>query len=127
MSFLDEFKKYDPEEVLDRILSRTARDVEMALQAERPGIEDFQALISPAAESYLEPMAERSHKSTLQRFGNNIQMYVPLGISNACTNGCVYCGFNANNPFTRKTLTLEEVEQEALALHRLEFRQMSWS
>ena len=122
MSFLDEFKKHDPKEVLDRIMSRTAQDVERALQAERPGIEDFEALISPAAEDYLEPMAERSHRITLQRFGNNIQMYVPLYISNECTNGCVYCGFNANNPVTRKTLTLEEVEQEAMALHRQEFR-----
>ncbi len=122
MSFLDEFKKHDPKEVLDRIMSRTAQDVERALQAERPGIEDFEALISPAAEDYLEPMAERSHRNTLQRFGNNIQMYVPLYISNECTNGCVYCGFNANNPVTRKTLTLEEVEQEAMALHRQEFR-----
>ncbi len=122
MSFLDEFKKYDHGEVLDRILSKTAQDVEQALQAERPSIEDFQALISPAAERYLEPMAERSHKITRQRFGNNIQMYVPLYISNECTNGCVYCGFNANNPVTRKTLSLEEIEQEALALHRQEFR-----
>ena len=122
MSFLDEFKKHDPKEVLDRIMSRTAQDVERALLVERPGIEDFEALISPAAEDYLEPMAERSHRITLQRFGNNIQMYVPLYISNVCTNGCVYCGFNANNPVTRKTLTLEEVEQEALSLHRQEFR-----
>ena len=122
MSFLDEFKKHDPKEVLDRIMSRTAQDVERALLVERPGIEDFEALISPAAEGYLEPMAERSHRNTLQRFGNNIQMYVPLYISNECTNGCVYCGFNANNPVTRKTLTLEEVEREAMALHRQEFR-----
>ena len=67
-------------------------------------------------------MAERSHRNTLQRFGNNIQMYVPLYLSNVCTNGCVYCGFNAENPVHRKTLTLEEAEQEALALHRQEFR-----
>jgi 2-iminoacetate synthase len=122
MSFLEEFKKYDHKEVLDRIMGKTARDVERALQEERPGIEDFAALISPAAEGYLEQMAERSHRTTLQRFGNNIQMYVPLYISNECTNGCVYCGFNASNPVTRKTLSLDEIEQEALALHRQEFR-----
>lgn len=122
MSFLDEFKKHDHKEVLDRIMGKTARDVERALQAERPGIEDFEALISPAAEAFLERMAERSHRTTLQRFGNNIQMYVPLYISNECTNGCVYCGFNAENPVHRKTLSLDEIEQEALALHRQEFR-----
>ena len=52
---------------------------------------------------------------TVRRFGKTILMYAPLYLSNECTNGCVYCGFNANNPVTRKTLTLEEVEQEALA------------
>lgn len=122
MSFLDEFKKHGHEQVLDRIMGRTAQDVERALQAERPGIEDFEALISPAAEGYLERMAERSHRTTLQRFGNNIQMYVPLYISNECTNGCVYCGFNAENPVHRKTLSLDEIEREALELHRQEFR-----
>ena len=122
MTFLDEFKKYDPKDVLERIMGKTAQDVEQALQAERPSIEDFAALISPAAEPFLEAMAGRSHRNTLQRFGNNIQMYVPLYISNVCTNGCVYCGFNAENPVHRKTLSLEEIEQEAMALHRQEFR-----
>ena len=122
MTFLDEFKKYDHGEVLDRIMGKTAHDVEMALQAERPSIEDFAALISPAAENFIEPMAERAHRNTLQRFGNNIQMYVPLYISNVCANGCSYCGFNVNNPVKRKTLTLEEIEKEAAELHRQEFR-----
>lgn len=122
MTFLDEFKKYDHRRVLDRIMGKSAQDVERALHVERPGIEDFEALISPAAEEYLEQMAERSHRITLQRFGNNIQMYVPLYISNECTNGCVYCGFNAENPVKRKTLSLGEIEQEALVLHSQEFR-----
>ncbi|MCL1926444.1 MAG: 2-iminoacetate synthase ThiH [Syntrophorhabdaceae bacterium] len=122
MTFLDEFKKYDHKEVLDRIMGKTAQDVERALQAERPSIEDFAALISPAAENFLEPMAERSHRNTLQRFGNNIQMYVPLYISNVCANGCVYCGFNVDNPVNRKTLSLDEIEQEAVELNRHEFR-----
>jgi len=122
MSFLDEFRKYDSERVLDRILGKKERDVEAALHAERPGIEDFQALISPAAGKFLEPLAERSHRITRQRFGNNIQMYVPLYISNECTNGCIYCGFNHSNAVSRKTLTLEEIDREAMALHRQEFR-----
>jgi len=122
MSFLDEFKKYDHKEVLNRIMGKTAQDVEQALNAERPSIEDFAALLSPAAENFLEPMAERSHRNTLQRFGNNIQMYVPLYISNICANSCVYCGFNVDNPVPRRTLSLDEIEKEAMELHRQEFR-----
>jgi 2-iminoacetate synthase len=122
MSFLDEFGKCDHPRVLDQILGKKERDVEAALHAERPSIEDFQALISPAAEKYLEPLAERSHRITRQRFGNNIQMYVPMYISNECNNGCVYCGFSCSNAVTRKTLTPEEIDKEAMALHRQEFR-----
>ncbi len=122
MTFAEEFRKYDHRKVLDQILGKKERDVEAALQAERPSIEDFQALISPAAEKYLEPLAARSHQITRQRFGNNIQMYVPLYISNECTNGCIYCGFSHCNEVTRKTLTPEEIDREALALHRQEFR-----
>ncbi|MBN1140516.1 MAG: 2-iminoacetate synthase ThiH [Deltaproteobacteria bacterium] len=123
MSFLNEIKKYPPQELLEQILNKKPADVEAALHAERPSIDDFQALISPAAEKYLEPMAARAHQITLRRFGNNIQMYVPIYISNECTNGCVYCGFNCSNDHVhRKTLSLEEIEQEALTLHRNEFR-----
>jgi hypothetical protein len=100
MSFLDEFKKYDHKRVLDRIMGRTAQDVERALQSERPGIEEFEALISPAAEGYLEQMAERSHRTTLQRFGNNIQMYVP---STSPTNAPTAASTAASTPRTRST------------------------
>ena len=122
MSFLDELGKYDHQRVLDQILGQTERDVEAALHAERPGIDGFQALISPAAEKFLEPIAARSQQITRQRFGNNIQMYVPLYISNECTNGCVYCGFNYSNSVHRKTLSPEEIDREAMALYRQEFR-----
>jgi len=100
-------------------MSRTARDVETALSKEHLEVEDFMALISPAGAAYIEPMARLSHKYTMERFGKTISMYIPLYVSNACTNSCIYCGFNHNNPFTRVTLTLDQVRAECEAIRKL--------
>ena len=67
--FSEELKKYDWDETTSFINSRTARDVEAALRKEHPSVEDFMALISPAAAPYIEQMAQLSHKYTMERFG----------------------------------------------------------
>lgn len=46
-------------------------------------------------------------------------MYIPLYVSNACTNHCVYCGFNHHNPLQRVTLTQEQVKAECEAIRQL--------
>jgi 2-iminoacetate synthase len=122
MTFFDEINQYDREEILEQIMAKTPADVESALHTDRLGLDDYQALISPAGEAYLEPMAVRAHEITKQRFGNNILMYVPIYLSNECTNGCVYCGFNACNKINRKTLRMEEIEEDARALNQNGFR-----
>ncbi len=75
--------------------------------------ERFLALLSPAAEDFLEPMAQKAHALTLQHFGRTIQLYTPMYLSNFCENECAYCGFNARHKMPRKKLALEEVEKEA--------------
>ncbi len=117
--FYDELKKYDWNETTARIAAKTAADVERALVREHLDIDDFMALISPAASSYLEPMAQLAHKYTLERFGRTISMYIPMYVSNACTNHCVYCGFNHHNPLTRVTLSMEQVKAECEAIRKL--------
>lgn len=117
--FSDELKKYSWDDTTRYIMSRTARDVETALSKEHLEVEDFMALISPAGGAYIEPMARLSHKYTMKRFGKTISMYIPLYVSNACTNSCIYCGFNHNNPFTRVTLTLDQVRAECEAIRKL--------
>ena len=81
--------------------------------------EEFAVLISPAATPYMEEMAALSRRFTSERFGKTISLYIPMYVSNACTNKCVYCGFNHDNPFTRTTLTLSQVEDECKAIKRL--------
>ncbi|MDE5796230.1 MAG: radical SAM protein, partial [Muribaculaceae bacterium] len=81
--------------------------------------DDFMILVSEAAAPYLEQMAQLAHHFTLERFGRTISMYIPMYVSNACTNKCVYCGFNHDNPFARTTLTLDQVKAECEAIKRL--------
>ena len=117
--FYDELKKYDWDRTTAEIAAKTASDVETALAKEHLDVDDFMALISPAAQPYIEEMAQLSHAYTLERFGKTISMYIPLYVSNACTNKCVYCGFNHDNPFTRITLSLNQVKKECEAIRRL--------
>jgi 2-iminoacetate synthase len=90
----------------------TASDVLAALSHDRCTIEDFKALLSPAAENFLEQMAERASRETRNHFGNSTYIFTPLYIANYCENYCVYCGFNCYNDIHRKKLTTEEIEHE---------------
>ena len=104
---------YKFDEVKAFIHSRTDRDVELALGASKADEEQFAALLSPAAEKYIEPMAMLAHRITKQRFGSTIKIYAPLYLSNECTNSCRYCGFNTHNGIPRVTLTDEQILTEA--------------
>lgn len=122
--FADIIDQWSWEETIEEIDGATDADARRVLsQAAHSGKpltpEDFMVLISPAAGKYLEPMAALSRQLTQERFGKTISLYVPMYVSNACTNKCVYCGFNHDNPFTRTTLTMEQVKQECEAIRRM--------
>jgi len=122
MSFYDVIHSYDWNEIQREILRRSREDVERALAARAPGFDDLLSLLSPEAEAFLEPMAQRAHRLTLQRFGRVMGMFAPLYLSNVCTNRCVYCGFNAGNAISRVTLTPQEAAAEGESLRRMGFR-----
>lgn len=90
----------------------TAKDVQAVLEHETCSVEDFKALLSPAAEPFLEQMAERARLETSKHFGNTVYLFTPLYIANYCENYCVYCGFNCYNHINRMKLTMEQVEHE---------------
>ena len=112
-SFKDIFDQYDWDTVLNDILTKTEADVLRAIHATKRTTEDFKALISPAAKPYLEQMAQMSSQITKKRFGNTMQMYAPMYLSNECQNICTYCGFSMTNKIPRRTLTDEEILREA--------------
>ena len=108
-------------DIMDKVLSAmneydydkyTAVDVRRALSAETCSVEDFKALLSPAALPFLEEMAQKAKIETSKHFGNTVYLFTPLYIANYCENYCIYCGFNCYNDITRKKLDSGEIEHE---------------
>ena len=90
----------------------TAKDVQAALEHDTCTIEDLKALLSPAAEPFIEQMAQKARVETGKHFGNTVYLFTPLYISNYCENYCVYCGFNCYNYIRRMKLSMEQIEHE---------------
>ena len=104
---LAEMNAYDPAQY-------TALDVQRALSHadERCSLEEFKALLSPAAAPFLEQMAQKASLVTQRHFGNTVYLFTPLYIANYCENYCVYCGFNCYNDIRRMQLSPEQIEHE---------------
>ncbi|MBL7154021.1 MAG: 2-iminoacetate synthase ThiH [Phycisphaerae bacterium] len=99
----------------ERLEQVSPGDVERAL-SQRPGsysLDRLLALVSPAAEDYLEDMAQLARRLTLRRFGRTIRLYAPLYLSSFCVNGCLYCGFNKDNQSQRIRLSIDQAVAEA--------------
>src|SRR5580698_3810687 len=119
--FQEVFDRYEWAAVGQSIYGKTAADVERALARTHRDLEDFSALISPAAAPYLEEMAQISHRLTQKRFGKVIQLYIPLYLSNECQNICTYCGFSLDNKIRRRTLSAGEILTEAAVIRDIGF------
>ena len=121
--FADVIERYSWEGTTDAIASATLADARRVLARAKVGVtlspDEFAILISPAAAPLLEEMAQLSQQITRRRFGLTMSMYIPMYVSNACTNKCVYCGFNHDNQFERTTLSLDDVRQECEAIKEL--------
>jgi 2-iminoacetate synthase len=118
VSFVELWRRHDFAAVARRIASKTPADVRRALGRARGSVdlEDFAALLSPAAGPFLEEMAQAAHQRTVERFGRTMRLFAPLYLSNACANVCTYCGFSAHNRIRRKVLTEAEILAEARVL-----------
>lgn len=117
--FSEVLERISWEQTTEAIYAKTDADVRRALAKQHCTVEDFMALISPAAEPYLEVMARLSRHYTEERFGKTISLFIPLYLTNSCTNSCVYCGFHIQNPMPRTILSPTEIEQEYRAIKQL--------
>ena len=117
--FSEELEKISWDDTTARIMAMTDADVRRALGKEHCSVDDFLALVSPAAAPYLEDMARLSRHYTEERFGKTISLFIPLYLTNSCTNSCVYCGFHISNPMASTILTPEQMEDEFRAIKAL--------
>ena len=124
MKYTDDMEAIDSD-IMDRVIAEmnsydadiyTAKDVKEALAAETCSVDNFKALLSPAALPFLEEIAKKAQKETRKHFGNSVAIFTPLYIANYCENYCVYCGFNCHNKIKRAQLNAEEIEKEMQAI-----------
>ncbi|KGT87154.1 thiamine biosynthesis protein ThiH [Erwinia typographi] len=120
-SFVSQWQRLEWDDIRMRIHGKTAADVEKALSAAKVGREELMALLSPAAQAYLEPLAQKAQQLTRQRFGHAVNLFVPLYLSNLCANDCTYCGFSMSNRIRRKTLDAGEIARECEAIRAMGF------
>ncbi len=120
MEYMDGMEKIESD-IMGKVLAEmeryddtqyTAADVRTALEHETCSLADFKALLSPAAEPFLEQMAQRASLETAKHFGNTVYLFTPLYIANYCENYCVYCGFNCYNNINRMKLNMAQIEHE---------------
>lgn len=62
MKFIDILKQYNWQEIEKKIKTVTSQDVQNTLEKSTLSISDFINLVSPAAESFLEIMAQKSRE-----------------------------------------------------------------
>ncbi|TBR82651.1 2-iminoacetate synthase ThiH [Campylobacter novaezeelandiae] len=112
-------------EILDKVLVQvqnydesrySTKDVENALNSTHLNIENLKALLSSAAENFIEELALKSAKLKKKYFGNSIFLFTPLYLSNYCNSRCVYCGFQKGNKITRAKLNEDEIHKEMQAI-----------
>lgn len=124
MTYMDDMEQI-PHEILDKVVEEiesyraedyTASDVIRAIESDRCSLEDFKALLSPAAEPFLEQIARKARLETRKHFGNSAYFFTPIYISNYCENYCIYCGFNCHNKIKRAKLSMEEIHEEMKAI-----------
>lgn len=112
LTFADSLDETPWESLADPLAAATPEDVAAALHADAPRQDQLAALLSPAADLFLEQMAGRARDITLRRFGRAVVLYAPLYVSNYCLNACLYCGFNVGNKIVRRTLSPADIEKE---------------
>lgn len=124
MTYMDDMEQI-PHKILDKVVAEinsyraedyTASDVIRAIESDRCSLEDFKALLSPAAEPFLEQIARKARLETRKHFGNSAYFFTPIYISNYCENYCIYCGFNCHNKIKRAKLSMEEIHEEMKAI-----------
>lgn len=124
MSFYDVIEKIDIDKFIKLVDSQKDADVEKALSKKEPlGVDDFAALISEnARKHYLKDMVNISTQLTRRRFGRCVNMYLPLYLTNLCSNKCVYCGFSVMNKFKRVVLNLSQIDEECQAISKMGYK-----
>lgn len=77
-------------------------------------LEESAALLNIEDEELLNELFHTAKEVKEKIYGNRLVMFAPLYVTNLCINNCLYCAFRRDNKdLIRKTLTLDEIREEA--------------
>jgi len=118
-------KSFIPEEDIFQTLENTQNPspervreiIQKSLDKNRLDPEEMAVLINAEDPKLVEEIFEGARELKKRVYGNRIVLFAPLYLGNECINDCQYCGFRSSNPdVSRKTLTLQELDDEVEAL-----------
>lgn len=109
-TFSEILDRWPRERVESVIASATEADVSGAIRRKERNEYDLAALLSPAADAVLEPMAQEAQRLSRWHFGRTIGLYVPIYLSNVCGADCTYCGYAVRSGNRERRITLTEAE-----------------
>ncbi len=125
MKYLPGMETMEESDVMEQVITAmnaydydqyTEKDVRRALEHDNRTVEDFQALLSPAALPLLEEIAQEARWRQEIFWKFSVYMFTPVYIANYCENYCIYCGFNCHNHIRRAQLNTEEITERIAAI-----------
>ena len=83
------------------------------------GLEDVACLLRVETDEGVKKILDTACYCKEEIYGKRLVLFAPIYTGNACVNNCLYCGFRTGNrTLKRKVLSMDEIEQEAVALLR---------
>ncbi len=110
-----------PEKTIKRLLEREVAEPSWraALESISPGspadLETIAVLLQAGRDdrNAFEEVISAAGRMKEAVFGPTVKLFVPVYLSNACVNNCLYCAYRRDNlDMPRRTLTLEEFRKE---------------
>ena len=88
--------------------------IEKATEAKGLNLKESAALLNINSPELLDKLFHTAKQVKEKIYGNRLVIFAPLYVTNLCVNNCLYCAFRKDNKeLQRRTLTLDEIEQEA--------------
>ena len=125
MKYTDDMEAIDSD-IMDRVIAEmnsydadiyTAEDVKEALAAETCSVDNFKALLSPAALPFLEEIAQKAQKETRKHFGNSVaNLYSDYILQTTVKTIVFIVDLTVTTRSNVHSLMYEEIEKEMQAI-----------
>lgn len=118
MNRLLEQARQVPDPEIERILDQADR-----LEGLRH--EDAAALLMTEKPEHWDRIFRIAGKIKEHIYGERVVLFAPLYVSDYCVNKCEYCGFNCENHFERRRLTMDEIRTEVEILEKMGHKRLA--